>query len=309
MHMAPERKWNEFPYRLRSLLENIRNTAMPMTVSDIPHREKKIWISLVKAVDAIETSGFSSIDGLRKSLDGIENPYWWTRLTYVLEEWADNPDMALDAPASVPMAEKVKRKKLEPPTRHEAPLYRSSADGMWLEFTGSSFYRDTKTIIILNDPSTAHLVSTVINRNRHATYVVSYASMRMLSPDRSIRKLDEIPDNSLEPADVFVCGCEVFNHSRQTFSGIPEVHIVLELLKAKGLLGKRTKKLGLAYFRNNQYRRNYFRDSRLLFTADAMLTEVGDYIESYVDIDTWRKIIETEVELKRRRDVDGVSLF
>jgi hypothetical protein len=40
-----------------------------------------------------------------------------------------------------------------------------------------------------------------------------------------------------------------------------------------------------------------------------MLTEVGDCIESYVDIDTWRSVIETEMELKKRRDVDGVSLF
>ena len=308
--MAPERRWDEFPYRLRSLLENIRNTAMPKTVSDIPHREKKIWSALVHAVDAIETSGFSSIDGLRKSLDGIENPYWWTRLTYVLEEWADNPDMPL-APvtAPAPAVKKAKRKKPVSPKYNAAPLYRSSADAVWLEFTGSSFYRETKTMIILNDPSTAHLASNMIDRNRHTAYVVSYASMRMLAPDRSISRLDEIPDNSCEPADVFVCGCEVFNHSRQIFSGIPEVHIVLELLKTKGLLGKSTKKLGLAYFRNNQYRRNYFRDSQLLFTADAMLTEVGDCIESYVDIDTWRSVIETEMELKKRRDVDGVSLF
>ena len=311
MHMAPERKWSEFPYQLRSLLGNIRNTARLKTGSDIPHRTKKIWSALVQAVDALEAFGFSSIDGLRKSLDGIENLYWRRRLEYVLEDWANDPDMSLDAPVSVPVVEKIKRKKPEPPTRHEAPLCRSSADAVWLEFTGSSFYRETKTIIILNDPATEHLVSTVISRNRHSAYVFSYfGNMRMLSPDRSIRKLDEFPEKGFEPADILICGCKVFNKDRQIFSGIPEVHTALDVLKAKGLLGKITKKLGLAYFQNNQYRRDYFRNSRLLFTADAMLTENGNDIENYADVDAGREVIEMQMELEKRKlNEDGVSLF
>jgi hypothetical protein len=320
MHMATERRWDEFPYRLRSLLENIRNTAMPKTVSDIPHREKKIWSALVHAVDAIETSGFSSIDGLRKSLDGIENPYWWTRLTYVLEEWANNPDMPLDAPVTAPapaVKKECNRKRMsrrgyvksarqKPRSQHAAAVEASSPDWAWLEFSHSRLFIESKSLVILYDYASQRIADHIITMRRHDVYAVIYGKDAKLNmPDHRILGLNLIADNSMEPVDILISTCEKFNSRREIFSGVDRVHEALIRLGRTGLVGPETKKLGLGYFGNDQYDPNYLATKEFLFKADAMITEVGDFIEGYPD--AGRAVVEMKMELEKRKiNEDGV---
>lgn len=317
MHMTADTMFQDFPYKIRDFLKNLRIKAVARAVGNVPCGNPDVWRQVAIAIDEIQEEGYSRVSELMEIMPASGDYTGAMRFSKLLDAWELNPEMAVDAPRAAVERTRPRVSRLgykrpareKPRSMHAAPVNASSPDYAWLEFRSSAVYRDSKSIVILYDPGSQRIADRIITAGRRIVYPVIYSKdSKLHMPDRSIRSLNSIADNCLSPVDILIATCEKFNSRREIFSGVESVHEALIRLGRTGLVGPGTKKVGIGYFWNQQYEPEYLNPREFIFKADMMISESGDDINNFIDIDGWREVIARQVELERRRD-DSVELF
>lgn len=322
MHDISDKRWAEFPYELSALVKKVIGLSVRMLGKSYGENNVLYWQNVNAAALAVRDQGVLKMDELIDALaargDSYESILNLHKLDDILRRWTENPEMPapeIRQPGVSRLKSGVrlcrdKSVRQKPRMQHAAAVNPISADCAFMEFSSSRLYLESKTMAIIFDRSSKEIAYHIITAGRHKVYALTYGKdSKLLMPDRTIRRLSRIADTSLEPVDLIITSCQKFNSRKEIYTGNEHVHEVLIRLARTGIIGIGTKKLGLGFFENQQYDPDYLNPGEFLFKADALVTEIGDDINGWLDIGGWREVVAMQLELKNRRDEEAAELF